>query len=279
MNQKIIEEKLLRMIEDDVGSGDITTEFTPKKRVKAEIISKDKCVISGIEELKILFNLFHIKILESVNDGDRVKKNQKIFLLSGNSNDILSVERTALNILSRMSGITTLTDRFIQKAKKVNPEIRVAATRKTTPLFSYFEKKAVKMAGGDTHRHGLYDLILIKDNHLKLFRDVGDAIKKARESTSFTHKIEIEVNNVKDAIISAEEGADIIMLDNMSVEQVKDAVSRLREKNLRNKIILEVSGGIDLDNISDYSKLGIDVISVGRLTHSAPAQDFSLKIL
>jgi len=279
MNQKILEEKLLKMVEEDLGPGDITTEFTPKKKVKAEIISKSDCIVSGIDELKTLFNLFNIEILESAKDGDKVKKREKIFILSGKSNDILLVERTALNVLSRMSGITTLTNEFIQRVRKVNPEIRVAATRKTTPLFGYFEKKAVEIGGGDTHRFGLYDLVLIKDNHLKLFKNVKEAIKTAKRRVSFTHKIEIEVNNIKDAVTSAEGGADIIMLDNMSVEQVKDAVSRLREKDLRDKIILEVSGGITLDNISDYSRLGIDVISIGRLTHSAPAQDFSLKIL
>jgi nicotinate-nucleotide pyrophosphorylase (carboxylating) len=279
MNQKILEEKLLRMVEDDVGPGDITTEFTPKKRVRAEIISNNECVVSGVEELTTLFKLFNIKILESAKDGDMVKKRQTVFILSGRSSEILMIERTALNILSRMSGITTLTDRFIKKARKSNPKIRVAATRKTTPMFSYFEKKAVKVAGGETHRSGLYDLILIKDNHLKLFKSVREAIKKARKSTSFAHKIEIEVNNVRDAIASAEEGADIVMLDNMPTGQVREAVSKLRERGLRGKVIIEVSGGIDLDSISGYSGLGVDVISIGRLTHSAPAQDFSLKIL
>ncbi|RLI92714.1 MAG: carboxylating nicotinate-nucleotide diphosphorylase [Candidatus Altiarchaeales archaeon] len=279
MNKKVLEEKLLRMVEEDLGSGDITTEFAPRKRVRAEIISNNDCIVSGIYELRTLFNLFNIEVLESVNDGDKVKKREKIFILSGDSNDILLVERTALNILSRMSGITTLTSEFIRRVKRINPEIRVAATRKITPLFGYFEKRAVKIAGGDPHRSGLYDLVLIKDNHLKLFKNVREAIRMAKRKASFTHKIEIEVNNVKDAVTSADEGADIIMLDNMSVEQVKDAVSKLREKNLREKVILEVSGGITLDNISDYSRLGVDVISIGRLTHSAPAQDFSLKIL
>lgn len=279
MNKKILEEKLLRMVGEDLGPGDITTEFTPGKRVRAEIISNNDCIVSGIDELKTLFNLFNIEVIESVNDGDKVKKREKIFILSGDSNDILLVERTALNILSRMSGITTLTNEFIRRARRVNPEIRIAATRKITPLFGYFEKKAVEIAGGDPHRSGLYDLVLIKDNHLRLFKDVREAIRTAKRKASFTHKIEIEVNNTEDAIVSAEEGVDIIMLDNMSVEQVKDAVSRLREKNLRDRVILEVSGGITLNNISDYSRLGIDVISIGRSTHSAPAQDFSLKIL
>ncbi len=279
MNQKILEEKLLRMVEEDVGFGDITTKFTPEKTVRAEIISNSECIVSGIDELKILFNLFNIEILNSVRDGETIHKKQKIFIISGKSGDILMVERTALNIISRMSGITTLTDKFIQKIKKINPKIRIAATRKTTPLLGYFEKKAVSVAGGDTHRSGLYDMVLIKDNHLKLFRDVRDALKKAKKNTSFTHKIEIEVNNLEDAVASAEEGADIIMLDNMTAEQADKTIHRLKKENLRDKVIIEVSGGITLDNISNYAKLEIDVISIGRLTHSAPAQDFSLKII
>jgi nicotinate-nucleotide pyrophosphorylase (carboxylating) len=279
MNQRLLEEMFLRMVEEDVGSGDVTTELTPQKKVKAEIISNSDCVISGIEELKILFNLFNIKVLESVEDGIEVGKDQKIFVLSGNSDDILLVERTSLNILSRMSGVATLTREFIRKARSGNPRIKVAATRKITPLFGYFEKKAVKTAGGDPHRSGLYDMVLIKDNHLRLFRDVREAIKKAKENTSFSHKIEVEVNNVKDAVASAEEGADIVMLDNMSVEQVKAAMENLRDRKLRDRMVVEVSGGITLENISDYARLGVDVISVGRLTHSAPARDFSLRIL
>lgn len=278
MHEKILERKLLEMMEKDIGFYDITTAFTPNKKVKAAIIAKEKGIVSGIHELQILFNLFNIKSMSRLKDGERIKRNQKIFSLKGNSRDILIVERIALNILSRMSGISSLTKKFVNKAEKINPKIRIAATRKTTPLFSYFEKKAVKVAGGDTHRLSLGDAVLIKDNHLKLFGGVEKALRTAKKETSFSHKIEIEVNEVKDALLAARNGADIIMLDNMSVREIKKVVSELEKRGLKKNVILEASGGITLKNISNYAKTNVDVISIGALTHSAPALDFSLRI-
>ena len=279
MQEKILERKLLEMVEEDLGFYDITTAFTPSRRVGAEIIAKDPGIVSGIYELHILFNLFNIKSKSRLRDGERIKRNQRIFSLKGNSRDILIVERIALNILSRMSGISSLTRKFINRVEKINPKIRIAATRKTSPLFSYFEKKAVKVAGGDTHRLSMGDEVLIKDNHLKLFGGVENALRTAKKETSFSHKIEIEVNEVKDAILAARNGADIIMLDNMSIREIKKVVSELEKMGLRENVILEVSGGINLENISDYAKTNVDVISIGALTHSAPALDFSLEIL
>ena len=268
------------MVEEDIGPCDITTTFAPDKKVKAEIVAKDDGVISGISELLVLFKLFSIKARPLLKDGDKVKKKQRIFLLDGRSRDILVVERTAINILSRMSGISTLTRQYVAKASAANPKIRVAATRKTTPLFGYFEKKAVKIGGGDTHRLGLYDLVLIKDNHLRLFKDnVGSALKAARKETSFSHKIEIEAKKIEDALLAAEYGADIIMLDNMSVSEIKKAVSGLEKMGLRGRLLLEASGGINLENIGEYAKTGVDILSIGRLTHSAPSLDISLEIL
>lgn len=279
MHAKILEQKLLDMVKEDLGFYDITTEFVQDKKVKAEIISKTNGIVSGIYELKTLFNLFEIKVTEYVGDGEKIKKNQKIFLLNGRSRDILIVERTALNILSRMSGITTLTNEFVVKTKKTNPLVKIAATRKTTPLFGYFEKKAVKIGGGDTHRLNLSDAVLIKNNHLKLFDNVVDAIKTAKKNTSFTHKIEIEVSNIKDAILAAGNGADIIMLDDMSVADVKKTIYELKKQGLRDRVIIEASGGISLENIEEYASSGVDVISIGALTHSVPALDFSLEII
>jgi nicotinate-nucleotide pyrophosphorylase (carboxylating) len=280
MQQKILERKLLGMVEEDLGLYDLTTVFTPCRKVRAKIIARDLGVVCGIYELQILFNLFNIKSETPLKDGDKIRRNQEIFSLKGNSKDILTVERTALNILSKMSGVGTLTREFVGKVQGVNPKIRIAATRKTTPLFGYFEKKAVKAGGGDTHRLGLGDEVLIKDNHLRLFGDdVAKAIKTAKKETSFSHRIEIEVDNVGDALTAAKTGADIIMLDNMSVGEIKKTVSALEKEGLRGDVLLEVSGGITLENISGYAKTGVDVISTGALTHSAPALDFSLRIL
>lgn len=282
MNRKLLEKKFLEIIEEDSSEfgEDITTEFTPEKNIKAKIISKSSGIISGISELKILFNFFNIKTLNSLKDGKKIKPNQQILLLSGNSHDILFVERTALNILSRMSGISTFTYEFLKKVKKINPKIKIAATRKTTPSFSYFEKKAVKIGGGDTHRFNLSDAVLIKDNHLKLFKNnVKEALKRAKENTSFTKKVEIEVSSLEEAIIAAKNGADIVMLDNFSPREIEKTVGELKKLNLRDKIILEASGGITLQNIEKFAKTGVDVISVGALTHSVKSLDFSLEIL
>jgi nicotinate-nucleotide pyrophosphorylase (carboxylating) len=276
MNKKILE-----MIKGDSGECDITTDFTPeKKNTKARTLSRSDGVLSGISELKILFSLFKIKILKSKQDGKRIKKGQEVFLIEGNSRNILEIERTALNLLSKMSGISTLTNEFLKKARRFNPKIKIAATRKTTPFFGYFEKRAVKIGGGDTHRFGLYDAVLIKDNHLKLFGDnIKKALERAKEEISFTKKIEIEVSNKKEAIEAAKFGADIIMLDNFSPREIRDTILELKKKRLREKVILEASGGINLDNIEDYAKTGVNVISIGALTHSAPALDFSLEII
>jgi nicotinate-nucleotide pyrophosphorylase (carboxylating) len=278
MNTKTLEKKLLSMVDEDAGKGDITTELVPNKVVRAKIIAKEDSSISGASELAALFALYNIKVLSSAKDGERVKDGQTIFSLSGRAHDILQVERTALNIISRMSGITSLTKEYVATARSRNPKVRVAATRKTTPLFSAFEKKAVVVGGGDPHRSGLYDMVLIKNNHLKLFKNVKDAVKKAREVSAY-HKIEIEVGTAADAVSAAEAGADIIMLDNMSVDDAKKTIAKLSEKKLRKKILVEISGGINLGNIADYASCGPDLISVGRLTHSAASADFALRII
>jgi len=278
MHPKLLEKKLLEMVREDSGVEDITTEFTLNKRVKAEIIAKENGVVAGIYELSILFSLFNIKLLNSFSDGSKTRKNQRILILSGNSHDILIVERTALNILSRMSGISTLTTEILKEVKKINPKVRLAATRKTTPLFGYFEKRAVSLAGGDTHRTGLQDMVLIKDNHLKLFKNVGEAIRKAKENTSFAHKIEVEVSTPKEALEAARAGADIVMLDNFTPKRIGEAISLLEKNNLR-ETLLEASGGITKDNVAEYAKTGVDVVSLGMLTKSAEAKDFSLEII
>jgi len=276
-----IENKLMDMIDEDRGVRDITTEFVPKKTIKAEIKTKESCTLAGVSILEKLFTLFDIRVIESRLDGQDVGNNTTVFVLEGASNNVLLVERTALNIISRMSGIASLTREYVSRASGV----KIASTRKTSPLFNYFENEAIKIAGGDTHRFGLYDSVLIKDNHLKLFTSIKQAVGTARKNTSFVHKIEIEVSNVEQAIQAAQAGADIIMLDNMLPEQIREAVSRLREINLfsdtgpRKRVLLEASGNITLDNLGEYLDTGVDVISVGALTHSASAKDFSLKII
>jgi nicotinate-nucleotide pyrophosphorylase (carboxylating) len=279
MNSQLLKELLLAFVKEDVYFEDITSKFTPSKTVKAAILIKEPGVISGIEELGVLFRLFNIRVLNSFRDGVVVPNSLQVMLIKGNTHDILLIERTALNLLSRMSGIATLTKKYIEKAKHINPAIRIAATRKTTPGFRYFEKRAVEVAGGDTHRMGLSDMILIKDNHLKLLKDVPSALKKAKEQATFAHKIEVEVTSSKDALLAARQGADLILLDNMNPNKIKKVIESLEKNGLRSKVLLEASGGITLGNVEEYAETGVDIISSGQLTSSYNSLDVSLEIL
>jgi nicotinate-nucleotide pyrophosphorylase (carboxylating) len=198
--------------------------------------------------------------------------------LEGDARLILSLERTALNLLMRMSGIATLTLNTLKKIREVNDNVILACTRKTTPGMQFFEKNAVKTGGGDTHRFRLDDCVLIKDNHIEIVGSVEEAITKAKNNVSFTKKIEIEVENLEDAVTAIKTGADIVMLDNMNPEEIKDILSSLESLDLRNRALIEVSGGIKPDNIVEYAKTGVDVISTGYLIHSAKALDLSMEI-
>jgi len=278
MLEEILSKKYIELIEEE--GMDITTRFTPKKKVKAEIFAKESGLVAGIYELKILFNTFGIKVIHSIKDGDYFKFGDVIFSLEGDSHKILVVERTALNILSRMSGIATTTRKYCEIIKNANSNTRVAATRKTTPFFRYFEKKAVEIGGGYMHRLSLEDCVMIKNNHLRLFNnDVEKALKTAKEKTCFTHKIEIEVESKEQALKSMNY-ADIIMFDNMRAEEIKESIKEIKEKTLgKRNIAFEASGGINMENIEEYAKTGVDVISLGALTHSYKSIDFSLKII
>ncbi|MFH1721088.1 MAG: carboxylating nicotinate-nucleotide diphosphorylase [Candidatus Altiarchaeota archaeon] len=279
MNKSSLKVVLRSMLEEDDYLNDLTSSITPNKSVKAEIISRQNGMLAGVAEVKELFSLGNIRVLSSAKDGFPIQKNQTVIRISGASRNILSYERTALNILSRMSGIATLTLDYVVKARMGNPRVIVAATRKTTPLFRYFEKKAVVLGGGHPHRFSLGDAVLIKDNHLLLFESAVAAVEAAREKYGKNRKIEIETSNIEEALEAAMVGADIIMLDNFPPHKIKGAIKKLEAEGLRKKAVLEASGGITLENITSYAKTGVDVISVGALTHSASSLDFSLNIL
>ncbi len=275
MLPEILEKKFIEMLIEE--GTDVTTKFTPQKKVTAKIIAKEDGIVAGVYELRILFETFKINVLQAVKDGEKFKNGDTLFVLEGDSHKILTVERTALDIFSRMCGIATMTNKFCEIAKKVNPNIRIAATRKTTPLFRYFEKRAVEIGGGDTHRMDLEDNILIKNNHLALFHNnIEYALKAAKKSASFTNKIEIEVRSKEDAMEAANY-AEIIMFDNMSYKEIDESIKEIRAKN--NKLLFEASGRINLENIADYAKTGADVLSSGALTHSAKQIDISLRIV
>jgi nicotinate-nucleotide pyrophosphorylase (carboxylating) len=212
-----------------------------------------------------------------VADGEAIKNKQVLITICGDAQTILTVERTLLNLLSRMSGIATQTTTLQAKLQKAGMKTKIAATRKSAPGLLYFDKKAVAIGGGDPHRLHLDDMILIKDNHLAIVGGVETAVKKAKATASFTKKIEVEVTTDADALKAASAGADIVMLDNFSPTQAKATVTKLRKAGFSN-VLLEVSGGVTSENLLEYAKAGVDIISVGALTHSVKALDLSLEI-
>jgi len=260
-------------IEEDIGFEDLSSALVPDKTVRGKIISKEACVLAGLEEAASVFKYFGIRTSSKFRDGDKIQMGDTVLSISGSARGILKAERVALNIIGRMSGVATLTAKFVEKAGGV----KIAATRKTTPGFRRCEKKAVRTGGGDPHRFRLDDAVMIKDNHIRVM-GLGKAIKQAKKS-SFIKKIEVEVEGTKDALRAAELGADIIMFDNMKTEEIKRAVRRLRERGLRKNVVLEASGGITIGNVGEYAKTGVDVISVGALTRDARWSDFSLEII
>lgn len=273
--------KLREMILEDQGFSDLTSRSVPDKKVDARITAKDSAVLAGEEVLRVLFDDFSIEVLDSMGDGAFVSKDDVVFYLSGSSSDLLLLERTALNILTRMSAIASYTRKFVDEAG----DVKIAGTRKTTPLFSCFEKEAIRIGGGDPHRFNLMDCILIKDNHLVLYESISQAVDTIREQSSFVHKISVEASNKDQAIQAARKDVDIILLDNMSPDEIMDTISDLCGRDFicqdraKRKIIIEASGDIGLDDLREYAESGVDVISVGALTHSAPSKNFSMRVL
>lgn len=279
MPRKILEDKLKQLLAEDIGQGDVTSGavIPPNLRVEASILAKESGVAAGLEEITILAESLGLNVQAKIKDGEKIRKGQVIMTLSGDAQTILSAERTLLNLLSRMCGIATKTRNFTEKLEKANLPVKIASTRKTAPGLSYFDKKAVLIGGGDTHRLHLDDMILLKDNHIAIVGGVEDAVKKAKQNASFSKKIEAEVTSVKDALKAAEAGADIIMLDNFSPNQIREAVEALKKAGFT-RILLEASGRITEENLLDYAQTGVNIISIGELTHSVSALDISLEI-
>jgi nicotinate-nucleotide pyrophosphorylase (carboxylating) len=268
--------KIHEFMREDIGSGDITTELLVPKDAKARgtIVAKERCVLAGCSEACEVFAELGAKPVIVQNDGERVSKGAKVLRVSGPARSLLTGERLALNFLMRMSGIATVTDDMVSRCRKVNPDVRIAATRKTVPGFREYEKKAVVLGGGDPHRFGLADGILIKDNHIRIAGGIAEAVKRTRGS-SFTKKVEIEVESEDDALAALLSGADIIMLDNFTPARAKRLYQKLKRQ--RPDVTVEVSGGVRPDNVARYADAA-DVISVGWITHSAAAVDFSMSI-
>jgi len=278
--RKILEERFRRFVEEDVGHGDVTTFHTIPHgtSVEAEIVVKEKGVIAGVEEALVFVETFGLQAKPLVKDGSRVTPKTRVLHIEGDAVTLLAIERTMLNLLSRMSGIATHTSRLVERVRRAGYETAVAATRKTALGMAYFDKKAVTLGGGEPHRYGLDDMILIKDNHFAIVGNVREVLEKARKRASFSKKIEVEVSRVSDVLAVAETGVDIIMLDNFTLKQVKEAIDLLKKKKIRNKIMIEASGGITEQNILKYAASGVDIVSVGEITQSAKALDMSLEV-
>ena len=280
-NPIIIERKIKQFIEEDCNFVDVSssTSIEDHSESNARIIAKSSGYISGLEEIGILFNLLHISVDFLKKDGEKVTEGDIIVTLKGPTQSILLGERTALNLLTHMSAITTTTHSFVDLIKKTGKKVKIACTRKTLPGLRIFEKKAVYLGGGETHRFSLDDMILLKDTHLRYFNgDVSALLKKVKEKASFTKKIEIEVEKVPDVIKAAKSQADIIMLDNMSPNEVQDAINLLKKNNLRDNVIIEVSANISFDNILDYLTPEPDIISSSEITQFPIEKlDLSLK--
>jgi nicotinate-nucleotide pyrophosphorylase (carboxylating) len=269
---------LLRFIEEDSPFGDITSEAViPERTCRAVIRAEQEGIIAGIEEASALFMHFGITAEPGKEDGGTVITHDIVLSLAGNARAILLVERTALNIIGRMSGVATQTRKLADTVFAVNPRCRIAATRKTSPGFRVLDKKAVQLGGGDPHRMSLSDGILIKDNHLMLV-PLTHAIRAAKAASSY-RKVEVEVETTQDALTAAKEGADIILLDNMAPCNVRETLACLKHTGLRDRVAIELSGGIDEGTLPEYAALGVDVISLGALTHTVKNFSVTLEIL
>lgn len=265
-------------LKEDVNSGDFTTlSCVPKNsNGKAILIAKENGIIAGIDIAKKFYNFYNneINVKTFFNDGDKIKNGDIVFELSAKSQDILTTERIALNIIQRMSGIATTTNRFVEKIK--NTKSKILDTRKTTPGFRFFEKEAVRIGGGVNHRFGLFDMIMIKDNHIDFAGGIEPAIVKTLEYLKLNNlnlKIEIEARNFNEIKEILRLGKiHRIMIDNFTPDDCKLAVNLIN-----NKFETEASGGINIDTVIDYANTGVDYISVGALTHNYKSLDLSLK--
>jgi len=273
-------ESLKAFLREDVRSGDITTNAMKPldAEATATIYSKGKSILAGIAETAAIAEFSGLTYEILTFEGNWVDIRTPVMRMFGSAKTILIVERVCLNIIMRMSGIATMTYNMLQSARKVNPKVRVAATRKTTPGFRFFEKRAVMVGGGDPHRYALDDMVLIKNNHVDVVGGVSEAIRMARKSVSFSKKISCEARTIQEGLDAAKAGADIILLDNFKPEDIQRFDSMLKEQDMRDRILLETSGGIDESNIAQYAATGVDIISSGALTHSYISADYNMII-
>jgi len=276
MTNKELESLITKVLKEDIPQKDITSEsIIPEDHIsKAHILAKEEGVLAGLDVALMVFQCINpsLRFQKKFKDGDEFKKGDILTVLEGKTISILKGERVALNFLQRLSGIATLTRKFVEAVKGTNTKI--LDTRKTTPGLRKLEKYAVRVGGGMNHRMSLSDMVLIKDNHLAVIGSIKEAIERAREKVGKEIKIEVEVKNIEELKEAIEAGADIVMLDNMNISEIKKAV-----KIAKGKVPLEVSGKVNLDNVKKIARTGVDFISIGMLTHSYKSIDISLEIV
>jgi nicotinate-nucleotide pyrophosphorylase (carboxylating) len=274
-----VREMLAHFLQEDVGTGDITSNnlITTSPAAKGEIICKSRsAIVCGLEEASMLFDISGCSSQILVSNGSKVMNGMTVMNVFGDAHAILKAERTVLNIIMRMSGIATETRRLADLAR----DVTILATRKTAPGLRYFDKKAVVLGGGATHRMGLDNMVIIKDNHLALAcGDIEKCIRLAKKNVGSSIKVECEATNKKEALAAISAGCDIVMLDNFTPKQVQRTIKHISKMGLRKGVKIEVSGGINKKNIRQYAMAKPDFISVGYITHSAKAIDFSLEIM
>lgn len=277
---KIIKEFINNALSEDLGRGDLfakcISSTLANKIVSAKIIAKDSGILSGIKYIKVLFAMFDIDIKDSLEDSSSFNKGDILLRLEGKYIDILEVERVALNILQHSSGIATNTNSYVKILKDLGLKTRILDTRKTRAGLRALEKYSVINGGGENHRFGLDDCLMLKDTNLAHIEDLKSFIKNARSKIPFTAKIEVECESVESCLNAMQSGADIIMCDNMQIESIKEVV-KLRDERFSH-ILLEASGNINKENILSYAKSGVDAISIGGLIHKATWLDMSLKM-
>ncbi|HEX28619.1 carboxylating nicotinate-nucleotide diphosphorylase [Candidatus Poribacteria bacterium] len=269
--------RLIRLaIEEDIGLGDITSRLVLPIGLRGEaiIIAKDNGILAGMEFFKAVYAEIdpHLEISFEKEDGEEIRYGEVVCSLKGSVESILTGERTGLNFLQRLSGIATLTAKFVREVKGF--PVKITDTRKTTPGWREMEKYAVRVGGGYNHRLGLYDSVLIKDNHIAAAGSITAAVKAAREKAPHTMKIEVEVETLEGVEEALRAHVDIIMLDNMPIEMIRQAVNMIDGRAL-----VEVSGGISLKDVRQIAEIGVDIISIGALTHSATPVDMSMKLV
>lgn len=271
----IVKKHIKRALEEDICYGDISTDYVDaaESTFTAVMNSREEGIVCGVDVAKMVFQILDKRIVVDalVEDGDHISKGQDIAIIKGNARAILTGERTALNYIQRMSAIATLTHRYVEELKDFKAQI--VETRKTTPGFRIFEKYSVKIGGGATHRFGLSDCVMLKDNHIALCGGIKEAVEKVRKHISYTHKIEVETDTLKQVQEAIEAGADIIMLDNMSIEEMTKAV-----KLINHKAIVEASGNVKLKNLKEIAATGVDFISTSATIVKAGTLDIGLDI-